>query len=63
MKIIPLHVIRRKVAARPEGYYEDVVLSGKVVNDEFLEIDDASYAALCKKYREGGNVDRVQKCC
>lgn len=60
---IPLAALRRKVSSRPEGYYEEVILSGRVVNDEVLEVDEEAHRKLCEKYRGPNPLPAKQNCC
>lgn len=47
---IPLKHISDMAKHRPPGYQEDVLSHGLVCGDH-LDIPDASYEALCRKYR------------
>jgi hypothetical protein len=47
---IPLQHIHARATERPSGYAEDVLAHGRVVG-EALEMADADYEALCRKYR------------
>lgn len=47
---IPLSHIRVRQRVRPEGYYTEVISSGKVIEDRFLEIDNDTFYKLESKY-------------
>jgi len=47
---IPLQHIKDMAKHRPPGYEEDVLSHG-VVSDDQLDIPDATYQVLCRKYR------------
>lgn len=59
----PLQMVRLRVKERPEGYYEDVVLSGRITPDGFIEFEDEAYRALCEKYRGPLPATSKQNCC
>lgn len=47
---ILLQHIRQVLQNKPAGYYEEVILAGKVIEDTWLEIDEAVYEELRAKY-------------
>jgi hypothetical protein len=47
---LALSQIEKNKSNRPEGYYEDVVSSGKV-DGEYLLIENDAFVALANKYR------------
>lgn len=54
MMTIALADIRKRCSERPEGYYEELVLKGKVVDDATLLIDEQDWIELFRKYNPDG---------
>lgn len=62
MKIY-LKVLKETAKNRPEGYYDDVVNSGKITG-EYLEIEPPEYKRLLVKYNvKPDNVVTRKSCC
>ncbi len=55
---IPISDVQERAKERPPGYFEDVMLHGRIEGDE-VELEEAAYKELARKYSDPSFLRKV----